>query len=106
MSDEAKRNHAISSAFTLSQSKLVNESKIDVQYSGTTCVICFLSQNMLVCANAGDSRAILCSFIANNWQCTVLSRDHKPDEADEAARIRKCNGRIEPSRTTPGKKGG
>ena len=33
---------------------------------------------------------------------TQLSRDHKPDEADEAARVRRTNGRIEQSRLQPG----
>jgi len=90
----------IKTAFTQTQDKLA-ASKIDVTFSGTTCVMCFLSQSTLICANSGDSRAILCSFIGKNWQCTQLSRDHKPEEADEAARIRKCNGRIEPSRMSP-----
>ncbi len=31
-----------------------------------------------------------------------MSRDHKPEEPDEAARIRKCDGRIEQSRLQPG----
>ena len=62
----------------------------------------FLSQNHLICANSGDSRAIMCSQIGNTWHCTQLSRDHKPEEPDEAARIRKTNGRIEQSRLQPG----
>lgn len=53
---------------------------------------------MLVCANSGDSRAIMCSQIGSKWHCTQLSRDHKPDEADEAARIRRNGGRVEQSR--------
>lgn len=44
--------------------------KIDAYFSGTTCVMCFISQNTLVCANSGDSRAILCSIVNGNWQCT------------------------------------
>lgn len=39
------------------------------------------------------------------WSCKALSRDHKPDEADEAARVRRCNGRIEQSRLLPGMQG-
>ena len=71
-------------------------------FSGTTSVFCFLSNNHLVCANAGDSRAILCSYINGNWQAVQLSRDHKPEEPDEAVRVRRANGRIEPSRLQPG----
>ena len=62
----------------------------------------WITRNNLICANSGDSRAIMCSLIGNHWQCTPLSRDHKPEEADEAVRIRKTNGRIEQSRLQPG----
>lgn len=48
-----------------------------------------------MCANSGDSRAILCSYIDNRWVVKHLSRDHKPDEPDEAARVRRTGGRIE-----------
>jgi len=82
----------------LTQDKLDRNPKIDAIFSGTTCVMCWATDKTIICANSGDSRAILCSSIANNWQCTALSRDHKPEEADEAARIRKTNGRIEQSR--------
>jgi len=52
-----------------------------------------------VCANSGDSRAIICSQSdAGRWTSKALSRDHKPEEPDEALRIKKCNGRIECSR--------
>lgn len=36
-------------------------------FSGTTSVYCFLSNNHLVCANAGDSRAMLCSLVNGKW---------------------------------------
>ena len=79
-------------------------------FSGTTVVVVLLQGNTLVCANSGDSRAILCSSNqAGVWYFTPLSRDHKPEEPDEANilsligklvmnykfRVRKCNGRIE-----------
>jgi serine/threonine protein phosphatase PrpC len=61
---------------------------------------------MLVCANAGDSRAILITERnQGHWVCTPLNRDHKPDDTDEAARIRNMNGRIEPSRLMAGMPG-
>ena len=65
-------------------------------FSGTTVVVVLMQGNTLVCANSGDSRAILCSSNqAGVWYFTPLSRDHKPEEPDEANRVRKCNGRIE-----------
>lgn len=60
-SDQALRDKNIKNAFTLTQDKLDYNSKIDVTFSGTTCVMLYLSENMIVCANSGDSRAILCS---------------------------------------------
>ena len=65
-------------------------------FSGTTVVVVVMQNNTVVCANSGDSRAILCSAnTASVWYCNPLSRDHKPEENDEANRVRKCNGRIE-----------
>lgn len=68
-------------------------------FSGTTVVVVVMYNNTVVCANSGDSRAIMCSSNSVGvWHCTSLSRDHKPEENDEANRVRKCNGRIEQSR--------
>lgn len=89
------RDKNITEAFENTQDKLDSDTKTDVMFSGTTCVFVFLSNNHLVCANAGDSRACLFSLINGKWAATPLSRDHKPDEMDEAARVRRCNGRIE-----------
>ena len=79
--------------------------------SGTTCVMTFFNHDMILCANAGDSRAILISQHEgpglngsdgeNGYYFTQLSRDHKPELPDEAQRIIARNGRIEPSRITP-----
>ena len=96
------RDKNLTEAFEVTQDKLDSDSKTDVMFSGTTCVYCFLSNNHSVCANSGDSRAMLCSLINNKWTTTQLSRDHKPEEVDEAARVRRCNGRIEQSRLQPG----
>ena len=81
--------------------------RIDAMFSGTTCVMTFFNNDMIVCANSGDSRAILISEHENmegmmpKYYFTQLSRDHKPELPDEAHRIIQRNGRIEPSRITP-----
>jgi len=50
-------------------------------FSGTTVVVVLIWGNTIVCANSGDSRAIMCSQNqAGVWYFTPLSRDHKPDE--------------------------
>lgn len=89
------RDAQITYAFTKVQDDIDQNKRIDAVFSGTTCVMVFLSRNHIVCANAGDSRAILCSFKDGKWVSRALSRDHKPEEADEALRVRRCNGRIE-----------
>lgn len=82
--------------------------RIDAMFSGTTCVMTFFNNDMIVCANSGDSRAILISEHENTevgmmpkYYFTQLSRDHKPECPDEALRVIQRNGRIEPSRITP-----
>ena len=68
--DVKTRDRQIQEAFELCQDKLDGDSKIDVMFSGTTSVFCFLSNNHLVCANSGDSRAMLCSIVNGKWQLT------------------------------------
>ena len=69
----------------------------DLAFSGTTCVSVFIRGKDLICANVGDSRAIMCSKDSlSEWRCIPLSRDHKPEDPTESSRILKSNGRIEP----------
>lgn len=71
----------------------------DVNFSGSTVVTVLLAGRHLVCANLGDSRAIIAGKSpAGGWRVTALSRDHKPDEESESRRILAQNGRIEPFR--------
>lgn len=48
----------IRNSFFLAEDEL-SLSKFDAQFSGSTTVIVFLIGNKILCANAGDSRAIL-----------------------------------------------
>jgi serine/threonine protein phosphatase PrpC len=68
----------------------------DVRFSGSTCVSVLTYGRKLYVANVGDSRAVLIRQATGNT-CTVtaLSRDHKPDDKDEAAVIIANNGRID-----------
>jgi len=52
--------------------------------------------NKLICANVGDSRAVLGSCKNGEWVAKDLSRDHKPSDRDENQRIIHRNGRVEP----------
>lgn len=58
---------------------------------GCTAVCILLTDDEIVCANAGDSRAILC----RNGKPVALSEDHKPNSSVERRRIEAAGGRIE-----------
>ncbi|XP_051151227.1 protein phosphatase 2C 51-like isoform X2 [Andrographis paniculata] len=57
---------------------------------GSTAVVVVVGKNEVVVANCGDSRAVLCRGGAP----APLSRDHKPDSADEKERIEAAGGRV------------
>ncbi|KAL8536524.1 hypothetical protein ACS0TY_011934 [Phlomoides rotata] len=61
-----------------------------VSYSGTTAVVVVLTENHIVVGNCGDSRAVL----YRGGNIVPLSFDHKPDRADEEARIKASGGLI------------
>jgi len=58
---------------------------------GCTAVCVLLTDDEIVCANAGDSRAILC----RDGEPVALSHDHKPNDSVERERIEAAGGRIE-----------
>lgn len=77
--------------------KLANDSKIDLSYSGSTVVGCYMIHDKLYCANVGDSRAIIGrKDHKGNWMVQPISNDHKPSTPSEADRIVRCKGRIDP----------
>jgi serine/threonine protein phosphatase PrpC len=97
-------------ASTLRCNNELQHANFDVNFSGTTMVTVLIRGSKLWCANVGDSRALMArqlgdSFLAQeqlspkqsgkHWMSIALSRDHKPDEKDESARILHCGGRIE-----------
>lgn len=64
----------------------------DCHFSGTTCTLVFQLGKKLICANAGDTRAI----VFTDDKIIPLSRDHKANLPDEFARINEMGGRVEP----------
>ena len=68
---------------------------MDLSFSGSTIISCYLIHNRLYCANVGDSRAILGKSKSGNWSAIPLSEDHKPSLEREAERIRRMKGRVE-----------
>ncbi|GLJ22244.1 hypothetical protein SUGI_0418200 [Cryptomeria japonica] len=57
---------------------------------GSTAVVAVVSSRQIVVANCGDSRAVLST--ADN--SVALSADHKPEGAEEMARIEAAGGRV------------
>lgn len=76
------------------ESKL-QDSGIEIAFSGSTLLLILIFGNQLVCSNVGDSRAVLGRFVGGNWESVVLSSDHNVKRNDEKMRILASGGRIE-----------
>lgn len=70
--------------------KDISKSDIDANFSGTTCVMVFQVGEKLICANVGDSRAIL---VKKNG-IVELSIDQKPNDPKEQKRIEAAGGEV------------
>lgn len=57
---------------------------------GCTAVTVLITSTHIVCANAGDSRAVLC----RDGRAMPLSQDHKPNDEKERRRILAAGGKI------------
>jgi len=64
------------------------------QDTGTTACVVLITPTEIYCANAGDSRGVLC----RDGKAVALSEDHKPDNEDEIKRIQKAEHFVEDSR--------
>ncbi|GFY46609.1 protein phosphatase 1L [Trichonephila inaurata madagascariensis] len=59
--------------------------------AGTTALVAIVYKNLLIVANVGDSRGVICDSKGNT---VPLSFDHKPDQLKERRRIRDAGGFI------------
>ena len=101
MTTESNFGHRLESALEDGFRKVVTKlrkSHIDIAFSGSTCVAVVVQGRTLLCANVGDSRAILLRKESRDWQCIALSTDHKPDDHTEQMRIISKGGRVSPFR--------
>ena len=89
----------IKKAFLLTDNRL-KSTNFNARESGTTCVIIIHIGNHIICANVGDSRAIV-AFDENNDQnlrflrVMPLSIDYKPELPEEKERILMSGGIVE-----------
>lgn len=79
---------ALESSF-LAFDREVNES-YNAQLAGTTAVCVLIVDNVIYCANIGDSRAVA----SVNCECVPLSYDHKPENPHELKRILAAGGYV------------
>jgi serine/threonine protein phosphatase PrpC len=79
----------IKESFLKSDSDLIkSKHSFDTEKSGSTVCLLLLSNKNLICANLGDSRAILCSCNEKKeWKASQLTKDHKPMDKEEYKRI-------------------
>lgn len=87
-----KFKEALIKAF-LDFDKMVGEKEYGTD-TGCTSNVVYITKDEIYCANAGDSRAVLCT----SDKAFPLSEDHKPDNELEAKRITKANHFVEDSR--------
>ena len=74
---------------------LYQKNDFDIKLSGSTCNIIIQIGDHIICANTGDSRAIIVyENKTNNYQALSLSYDCKPDLPKEKERILKKGGII------------
>lgn len=74
--------NALSDAFLALDATLKN--KAYAMDAGTTACVVFITKDQIFCANAGDSRAVLCT---GGKTAIGLSEDHKPNNQGERNRI-------------------
>ena len=84
-------NDIVKRVFRHAERDLGKNSDIDANFSGTTCVMVFQVGEKLLCANVGDSRAIL---VKENNIIVPLSIDQKPNDPEESKRIIENGGEI------------
>lgn len=58
--------------------------------AGCTANVIIIKDNVIFCANAGDSRCC----VGNNGSLVKLSKDHKPDDEGEHKRITEAGGYV------------
>ena len=106
-----KSNYEILMNIFLDSDKKLGKQKFDVNFSGTTCVLVIQIGTKLICANVGDSRAILVNDkskdgVLKNSEIFELSHDCKPDLPDEKKRILMMGGTVDQMLDINGQRGG
>ena len=77
--------------------EMSNQNLFDFNYNGTTCNLVIQLNKYLICANVGDSRAILIydDDTNTNQGIYVFSEDHMPESPQEYQRIINSGGMVD-----------
>ena len=81
----------ITKAFHQAEKELNQIKQIDTDFSGTSCIILIQIGDKIICANVGNSRAIM---VKTYDRIIPLSIDSTPDIPEESERILKLGGTI------------
>jgi serine/threonine protein phosphatase PrpC len=75
----------IKAAYAGLQEKLERQTVFDVTASGSTLSQVFITRDLLMIANLGDSKAVVLGRESSTGNLSVMfeSRDHKPTDSDE-----------------------
>ena len=107
-----KDNFAIIKNIYQQTDKELYHQNFNSNFSGSTCIIVFQVGDKLICANVGDSRAILInSYKKDDQKLTSpkiyeLSHDQKPELPEEKKRIYKMGGVVDQMLDSKGKRNG
>ncbi|XP_068156864.1 probable protein phosphatase 2C T23F11.1 [Drosophila tropicalis] len=88
---DADVEQALKRGFLDIDDALRNNETWSAQIIGTTAVVVLIKDNVLYCANAGDSRCIA----SVNGELDLLSVDHRPENEIEMQRIQAAGGLVQ-----------
>ena len=94
--DREEVEEALSKAFIHANTALMT-TPIKYMTSGSTCVTMYMRGSTYWIANCGDSRAVMARRDGESLVAVDLSRDHKPDDPEEKARIEAWGGFVSPA---------
>jgi len=97
--EELEKDEKVEECMKIAYAKTDEAMKSTIPSAGACSVTCFIRQKdngkrTIYCANAGDSRAVLC----RDGKADCLTIDHKATNSDEAARVESVGGFIKNER--------
>ena len=92
--------------FLETDTEIITKTKFDISLSGSTCVFVLQLGEHIICANIGDSRAILIYDENGQNKIFELSHDSKPDVPEERRRIELVGGIVDQIKDENGERTG